>query len=647
MLDRAEPQELDVDALAERLGTPPAAPLAMPKQALDTTEGLPPAPEPLPHDARQTLYIRTAALTFSVVAAAGAFLLFLQFGAADGLDALDWVRSLLILVTTWWLAWGAAQAMAGLWPMQAGPRPRIDGPITARTVVIVPVYNEDPVATFARVAAMDASLAATGFGDRFSIAILSDTRDAAVAAQERRWFLRLLSDCDGEGRIFYRRRERNTGRKAGNIEEFIAASGAAWDHALILDADSLMEGATIVEMVRRMEAQPDLGLLQTLPRVIRAKAWFARSMQFSAALYAPVFARGLARMQGRTGPFWGHNALVRMRAFAESCGLPELPGRAPFGGHILSHDYVEAAMLARAGWRVRLDEDLEGSYEEGPETILDHAKRDRRWCQGNLQHAGVMGAAGLKGWSRFVFVQGIFAYASALLWLAYLAASLIAPVVTGPVEFFEPENPVPIFPSVETSKAIALAIGVFGLLFLPKLLIAAEAVLTGRARGFGGGARVMRGALAEILLSSLTAPIHLMYQTRSVLQVLLGRDSGWPAQDREGARLSIATCWQAAGWITIWGVIGLTVAIVWALGVLLWVLPIALPMIAAPLLISGLSHRGGREVFATPSDLMPSEVIRRHGRILRRWRGEPAPAAVAVAQDNAAAPALGVPAAGA
>lgn len=646
MLDRPEPQDFDLDTLAERLGRPPVAPMVMPKQSLDSTDTLLPAPAPLPHDVRLTRRVRAVALTFSVAAAVAAGLLFLQFGAADGLDVLDWVRSLLILVTTWWLAWGAAQAMVGLWPMRAETRPRDAGPVTARTVVIVPVYNEDPVATFARVAAMDGSLAATGFGSRFAFAILSDTRDAEVATQERRWFLRLLADCDGEGRMFYRRRDRNTGRKAGNIEDFLTTSGGAFDYALILDADSLMEGATVVEMVRRMQAASDLGLLQTLPRVIRAKAWFARSMQFSAALYAPIFARGLARMQGRTGPFWGHNALVRIRAFTESCGLPELPGRAPFGGHILSHDYVEAAMLARAGWRVRLDEDLEGSYEEGPETILDHAKRDRRWCQGNLQHAGVLRAAGLKGWSRFVFVQGIFAYASALLWLAYLAASLIAPVVTGPVDFFEPENPVPIFPSVETSKAIALAIGVFGLLFLPKLLIAVEAALTGRARGFGGGLRVIRGALAEILLSSLTAPIHLMYQTRAVVQVLLGRDSGWPAQDREGARLSIATCWQAAGWISVWGVIGLTVAVIWALGVMLWVLPIALPMIAAPLLISALSHRGGLEVFATPSDLMPSEVIRRHGRILRRWRGEPAPAAVTLPQ-NSAEPALGLPAAGA
>jgi membrane glycosyltransferase len=175
---------------------------------------------------------------------------------------------------------------------------------------------------------------------------------------------------------------------------------------VILDADSLMEGATILEMIRRIEAEPRLGLLQTLPRVVRARSRFGRAMQFAAGFHSPVFARGLAAMQGRTGPFWGHNAIVRLRAWAESCGLPELPGRAPFGGHILSHDYVEAALLARAGWTVRLDPDLGGSYEEGPENIIDHAKRDRRWCQGNLQHLRIVFAQGLTLPSRLASGDG-------------------------------------------------------------------------------------------------------------------------------------------------------------------------------------------------------------------------------------------------
>src|SRR5690606_25094182 len=172
-----------------------------------------------------------------------------------------------------------------------------------------------------------------------------------------------------------RRREQNVGKKAGNIADFIRTSGARYEFLVILDADSLMAGQTILTMTLRMKAAPRLGLLQTLPRIIAARSWFGRAVQFAASYYSPAFARGVAGTQGREGPFWGHNAAVRTRAFAESCGLPALSGKPPFGGHILSHDYVEAALLARAGWIVRLDPDLEGSFEEGPENIVDYAKR--------------------------------------------------------------------------------------------------------------------------------------------------------------------------------------------------------------------------------------------------------------------------------
>ena len=238
----------------------------------------------------------------------------------------------------------------------------------------------------ARIAAFAVSITAavTGFllFLRFGLADGLDTVDV-LRRQEKRCNRRARTPlgpaaADGDARrIVYRRRNRNTGRKAGNIEDFIQTSGGAYDYAMILDADSLMEGATIARMVRRMEADPALGLLQSLARVVGARSWFGRTMQFSASFCSQIFARGLAMMQGRTGPFWGHNALVRVRAFAASCSLPELAGQAPFGGHILSHDYVEAALLARAGRTVRLDDDLDGSFEEGPENIVDHAKRDR------------------------------------------------------------------------------------------------------------------------------------------------------------------------------------------------------------------------------------------------------------------------------
>lgn len=620
MTDRPLPQDFDIRRLAEMPGTPPVAPLAMPKQVL-TGPGARAGLRRLPRPAFAVVAIRAAALAFSVVMAAAAFELFLQFGSADGRDALDWGRAGLIFLTTWWLGWGAAQAMVGL--LAGLRRPvRGDAPIRTRTVILVPVYNEDPVATFARIAAMDAGLAETGLRDRFAFAVLSDTRDAEVAAAERHWFPRLLAETGGEGRIFYRRRSVNTGKKAGNVADFLRSSGGAWDFALILDADSLMEADTIVEMVRRMEAAPRLGLLQTLPKVIRARSRFGRAMQFSAGFFAPVFARGLAVMQGEAGPFWGHNALVRIEAFTAACGLPDLPGKAPFGGPILSHDYVEAAMLARAGWQVRLDDDLEGSFEEGPATLIDHAKRDRRWCQGNLQHLGVIGAAGLAPWHRFTFVQGIFAYVAPLFWMAFLVLSIAAAVTARPVDdFFEPMNPVPIFPIDETWKAVVLAATVFSLLFLPKLAVAAQAVLTGRSKAFGGWGRTLRSTVTEIALSSLIAPILLMFQTRAVCQVLAGRDAGWPAQSREGEWLPLAVSLQATRWIVAAGGVAMAATLVWAPMLALWLIPVLGPMIAAPLIVSWLSGPSESDLFTVPAELSPAPVIRRHMRLMRLWRG--------------------------
>ncbi|OOY32405.1 glucans biosynthesis glucosyltransferase MdoH [Thioclava sp. F36-6] len=565
--------------------------------------------------------LRALALGLAALAGIGAFVLFIQFGQADGLQTLDVVRALLILISTLWLAWGAVQALIGL-TSRAEPPPRVDphARIQGRTVVLVPVYNEDPVSTFSRVAAMDASLAATGDDAEVHFAILSDTRKDDIAQREVQVFAHLVEERDALGRFFYRRRTNNVGKKAGNIEDFITRSGAAYDYALILDADSLMEGETILQMIRRIEAEPRLGLLQTLPKVVRGSSRFARAMQFSASFFSPVFARGLAMLQGRTGPFWGHNAIVRTRAFAESCGLPALTGQPPFGGHVMSHDYVEAALLARNGWLVRLDDDLEGSFEEGPENIVDHAKRDRRWCQGNLQHARIIGAPGLRGWSRFVFAQGIMAYIAPLFWLGFLVASVAAPLFVPPPDYFpEPYWPFPYFPPSEASKAIGLAIGIFGLLLVPKLLIAARAAMNGTARGFGGGNLAFASTLGELLFSSLTAPVLLAFATRSVFQVLFGADGGWPTNNRGDGRLSVADGFTAAWWIVAIGATGLAVTWWLAPGLLFWLLPVGLPMVAAPWLISWSSQPSRSQLMLVPSEIDTPRILRLHDAIFTRW----------------------------
>lgn len=558
----------------------------------------------------------------ALAAGIAAGLMFLQYASASRLSHWAGVAAVLLTVSTCWLAWGAMLGLIGLWP--ALPRPPESRVITGRTVIVMPVCNEDAVTTFARVAAMHRQLSDSPA--MIDFAILSDTRSAEGARAEEAALRLLRAETAGRGgRIHYRRRAQNTGRKAGNVGEFIRRSGAAWDHALVLDADSLIESETVLAMIRRMEAAPTLALLQTLPRVVRARSLFGRAMQFSAAFHGPVFTRGLARMQGTTGPYWGHNALIRIRAFAECCGLPDLPGKPPFGGHILSHDYVEAALLARGGWVVRVDPDLGGSYEEAPENLVEHAKRDRRWCQGNLQHARLLRTAGLRFWSRATLFQGILAYVSSGLWAAFLVTAVLAGVWQSAPDYFpgiimtydDTIRFLPVFPSDESVRALGLLIGIFGLLLLPKILVAVEAAATGRLAGFGGW-RGIGAVAAELALSALIAPVLMAFQVRSLIQILSGRDGGWPQNLRGDGRMTLAESWAAARFMTLWALAALAAVQILAPEQLPWLLPVLLPMALAPVLIALTSGPAPR-TFATPEDRQRPAILALHDTILDRW----------------------------
>ena len=291
---------------------------------------------------------------------------------------------------------------------------------------------------------------------------------------------------------------------------------------------------------------------------------------------------------------------------------------------------------------MRLDTDLKGSYEEAPESIVEHAKRDRRWCQGNLQHLRIIAAPGLKPWSRFVFLQGVFAYIAPVLWAGFLISVIVDRATQPPPDYFpDPHQFFPVFPSDETAKAIGLAIGIFGLLIMPKLLTAAEAVLTGRIRRFGGTDVALKSVLADFLLLSLMAPVLMAYQTRSVWQVLRGRDGGWPANVRGDATLTLREAWAASRFIVMSGVLGLGVAHFLTVNIFFWVLPVIVPMILAPFIISWSSRlsagddplRPTPRLFTTPEELRTPAILMTHDAILARWLSQP------VAPPSGAAPA--------
>jgi len=562
------------------------------------------------------LTLRWTAFAVSALTSTFAAWLFIMLARADGWTSLDSARLVLSTLCVFWLTWGTMSGLIGLLPMRLSI-PERHGPRhpdrVRRTALLMPIYHEDPPSTFARVAAMSARLTAIDAHRDIDIFILSDSQSLDAASREALWLERLLTDCEAREQIFYRRRSKNSGRKAGNVEDFIRQSGAAYDYALVLDADSLMEAEAILDMIARMDEAPDLGLLQSLPLIVHARSIFGRVLQFSADLYTPVFARGTALMQGREGPYWGHNAIFRVRAFAQSCGLPELSGKPPFGGQILSHDYVEAALLARAGYEVRLDPTIGGSFEEGPDNLLDFAKRDQRWCQGNLQHSRVLLAPELHAWNRITLLQGIFNYLMPPVWLVLLIVSIASADMARIGRNSVPPDWV----------GWALIGFVAGILILPKLLIAALQVRAGKTRGVGGAALLLLSVFAELVVSTLTAPIVLMFQVRAVLRVLFGFDGGWPASNRTDSVLGIGQAWASAWWITCCGACGLAVVIAASPALLVWSLPVALPMILAPLLIAltSLPLRPLDALWRVPSEQAPSAVQREWEIIHARWTG--------------------------
>ena len=310
-----------------------------------------------------------------------------------------------------------------------------------------------------------------GMAGRAEIFVLSDSRDPDYFAAETLAVAALREGCPLP--VWYRRRTDNTGRKAGNVAEFVRRWGGRYDQMVVLDADSVVGGTAVAAMSARMSADPKLALIQTIPMLVGGQTLFARVIQFAGRIYGPPIARGVAAWSGDNGNFWGHNALIRVRAFAECCGLPELPGKPPFGGTILSHDFVEAALLRRAGWKVRLDWDLRASYEGSPPTLLDMAVRERRWAQGNLQHLRVIGARGFTALSRVHFAIGILGFVMSPLWLAMILVglALTANVILSRPEYFPSTYQLfPDWPTFDSRRMLWLLAASMALLLVPKLL---------------------------------------------------------------------------------------------------------------------------------------------------------------------------------
>jgi membrane glycosyltransferase len=508
-----------------------------------------------------------------------------------------------------WVAIGSVSALVGFVALANArsidtldlPPSRL--PSHARTALLFPVYREDASEVAALVDTVCRDLVAVGAGDSFDVFILSDTQGAPERVLERRIYGELRGRHQGSVEVYIRWRTPNEGRKAGNIRDWVERFGAGYAYFVILDADSVMSAEALLRLMAGMDDNPRAGLIQTVPRLVGGQSLFAHLQQFAAGYYGPVVAAGLAAWHAHGGNYWGHNAIIRTRAFAQCAGLPRLSGGPPLGGYILSHDFVEAALMRRGGWEVHMVPTLEGSYEGCPPTLPDLIVRDRRWAQGNLQHLRLLAASGLPFLSRVHLAMGAFAYLASPIWALTLLVGVVLAVqakYATPTYFGNEASLFPKWPVFDAETALALFLATVLVVHLPKLLGGIWALRNAEERKRNGGAmRVAAGVLLESILSTLLAPLLMVTQTSAVLSILMGRDAGWGAQQRRpGAKATLLQFMGQHRWHMMWGAAGAAICSAISPAVLAWMSPIiAGLLLAAPIALW--TARNSGQVMAT------------------------------------------------
>jgi membrane glycosyltransferase len=625
---------------------PPPAPLDMPEQDFAHRVALVSEPK------RRGYWVPRTAIF------AGAAVLTAAF-ANELFDILAFVvitpvQFLFLILSTMafgWIAIGSLSAALGFLPLFAGERPDTiapppaTAPLSARTALLFPVYHEDPARIAGAIEAMARELLALGRNRSFDVFVLSDTRGDAAGAKEAEVY-RALGDVLGHiVPVYYRRRRENTARKSGNIADWVERFGADYQSFIILDGDSVMTGATLVSLAAAMEADAKIGLIQTVPRLVGGETLLQRLQQFACNTYGPPVAAGLAFWHRDQGNYWGHNAIIRTAAFASAAGLPDLPGRKPFGGHIMSHDFVEAVLLQRAGYGVHMMPSLQGSYEGMPPNIIDVVARDRRWAQGNLQHLAIVSQPGLTPMGRLHLGMGAVSYLISAVW----AMSLIVGIILAlqgqqmiPSYFRDAKTLFPIWPIIDPGAALRLFLATLIVVLLPKalgLLLAWKEAR--RERNPLGAIRVTIGVLLETIYSMLIAPIFMVTQTVGSAEILAGHDSGWKPQKRNDGALTFDDAMWFARWHTAIG--AAAAVIVWTVspGLLAWMAPVVLGLVLAGPVSWLTSRRAGpieRWALATNEDRRPPAVLLDAGHRSRDWaRRIATPGGLAPEADSAAA----------
>ena len=489
---------------------------------------------------------------------------------------------------------------------------------TARTAVIMPICNEDVARVLAGLRATYASLEKTGELAHFDFFVLSDSNDADLRVGEVEAWLRMCREMNGFGRVYYRWRRNRIKRKSGNVADFCRRWGSQYRYMVVLDADSVMSGECLVRLAQLMEANPHAGIIQTAPRASGRETLHARIQQFATRVYGPLFTAGLHFWQLGEAHYWGHNAIIRVQPFTEHCAIGRLTRQGVRNLEILSHDFVEAALMRRAGYGVWIAYDLPGSHEEMPPNLLDELQRDGRWCQGNLINSQLLLAEGVHPAHRVVFATGVMAYLSAPLWFLFLLLSTIflAMQTLIPPEYFTlPNQLFPVWPEWNHEWAVMLFLATATLLFAPKILSVLLVWKQG-AREFGGWLRVTLSMLAEVLYSMLLAPIRMLFHTRFVAATMTGWQIGWKSPTRDNTETTWSDALRSHGWHSLLGAAWLS--LVWWLNpsYVPWLTPVAgALMLSVPISVMSSRVSVGRRlrrarVFLIPEESAPPPELR-------------------------------------
>jgi membrane glycosyltransferase len=595
---------------------PPEAHLEMPMQPLSCAR----TPPPKESDGRWRLVLVVvvgALLTsWATREMMGGF-------AQDGINPLEWIAIVLFTINFFWLVTAAITAAAGCMVLMRAKKPGEPGDITSktRTAIVIPLYNERASKVMGAAEAMWEALKERGADSHFEIFFLSDTSDPVMVEAEEAVMQDILRRRTNEP-FFYRRRRHNWMKKQGNIGDFVQRWGARYDYMTVLDADSLMTPEGIVELVRRMDASPRTALIQTLPMIVSARTFSARGQQFGLRAHGGLFGAGLAWWSGGAGNFWGHNAIIRVKPFAQHAKLPDLPGKAPLGGPILSHDFIEAALLRRAGWRVEIAHDIEGSYEETPPTLIDVAARDRRWAQGNIQQIQIFFAKGFDHINRAHIMAGLAGYLSGALWLSFIITGVL---IALQAKFFPAaiDDGAIISPVADDPWRALRLLALTGFVLLSPKWLAVLAWSFGKLPGWTKHPRFLVQIVVDAALTGLVAPIMMVNHAGSIIATIAGKDAGWRPQVRDRDSFAWADLVRhfRAHMIVGFGLLFSTIVIGWHFA--LQTAPVTLTLVFAPLLVALLSRRVRRgsllwKLFATPEDDSTPAIVREAERMSLR-----------------------------